>query len=122
MHRRACEGIATWEQVLEDGILRFVLEALPYYSSLVAQSGGGFEAGIAAEVNGRRQELKGVFQKREHYEKLVALIMQDQLGAVDAPRRSTVAPNGSTVRSTPRVPEPRPAEDAYELEPCYAGA
>jgi glycosyltransferase involved in cell wall biosynthesis/SAM-dependent methyltransferase len=81
MRQRALDGIATWEQVLTDGILRFVLESLQYYSMLVMQLNGGFEAWLASEMDGRRHEFKAIFHKREHYEKLVTLITDDQLAA-----------------------------------------
>ena len=90
--RRADEGIALWESLLASGNYRLVVDALPFYSSLVQIKGGGFEFGFkvaASKLNGgihmeNEPLIAGHFASKDHAQALMLALMGERVEHFDS--------------------------------------
>lgn len=91
-NRRADEGIALWESLLESKNNRITIDALPYYSVLVEIKGGGFDFGFtvdASKLNGgahpeKQQPVSGKFLNKEHAYRLLELVAQEKTAGFES--------------------------------------
>lgn len=86
----AREAILMFQEMLADGDIRLVLDALNYYSNAVKALGGGIEIAFRLDVQRgqealsvRANEVKGTFADRSHAEKLNDLMLRKQLDQFD---------------------------------------
>lgn len=90
MQAWAQEAIGLFEDMLRDGELRLIRDALQYYSNAVRLLGGFVSASWQVDVqrgmeaqSQRAQPVSGVFANRKHVETLGQLILSEQLKQFD---------------------------------------
>lgn len=87
VHARAEEGIKLWLDLLDSKNYRLVLDALPYYSTLVMLRGGGIDFSFAVNASWAGEaKLSGVPQVEGHFaDKAHALALMNALAADKLP-------------------------------------
>jgi len=87
MRQRAEEGIAIWEELLELGELRMLVDGLEFYDVLARVLATGFEVGFAldtSKLNGgihleQAKPVRAYFAKKEHAEKLFSALFDEKV-------------------------------------------
>ena len=85
MKERAVEGIKLWEELLESGEIRIIVESLEFFSSLNRIIGNGFEMSFKLDTSKHKatdintiQEVKGYFINIEHARRLWEIIFNER--------------------------------------------
>lgn len=86
--KRAAEGFALWEELVDDGHLRMAVDALDFYSQLVALTGDGIDFVTTMDASkglkSQPVEVAGRFANRRHIDKLVKLILDEKTKNFDS--------------------------------------
>jgi glycosyltransferase involved in cell wall biosynthesis len=84
------EALATFQQLLEDGDLRLIVDSLGYYSTCVKMLGGGVDVALRLDMQRETQaesmragEVRATFADRTHAERVLALIAKTELDKFD---------------------------------------